>query len=90
MWGKDWVIAEKAPVDRLFDSRFGIGRFGFGRTDYLESEIEEIMKPVYKTFAKENGGEQGYRTSDPSRLLHYATTAEQKAAIQRLIERSVK
>ena len=80
--GKDWVIAEKAPVDDVFDSQIIIGSNGYGASDYLAWETQKIMPPVWAAFQSANNG-QG--SSDPSQLLPYATTPEQHEAIQKLI-----
>ena len=86
----EWAIAEKAPVDGMFDSRFAIGAVGYGKTDYLLSENIDLLIPVYRAYEKANNGEQGYSmaTDYPSRLVPYATTPEQQAVVQKLIERS--
>ena len=74
----------------MFDSRFAIGAVGYGKTDYLLSENIDLLIPVYRAYEKANNGEQGYSmaTDYPSRLVPYATTPEQQAVVQKLIERS--
>lgn len=81
----DRIITEKEAVDDVLDSRIAIGERGYGSTDFLSSLTSETLKPVYKAFAEENKGVSG--PPDFSRLFSYATTLEQKSAVQKLIER---
>ena len=78
-------ITQKAPVDELLDRQFAIGLNGFSCTDFLTSEIQDVMMPVYQAYAAANNG---LSHDDPSQLLPYATTPEQQAAVQKLIQQS--
>ncbi len=78
-------ITQKAAVDPLLDRRFAIGLSGYSCTDFLNSETQAFLMPVYKAFGTANNGAHG---DDPSQLLPFATTPEQRAAVQRLIEQS--
>jgi hypothetical protein len=79
------IITEKTTVDDLLDTRLVIGQNGFGSTDWLSSELGGALNPVYSAFARANPN--GYPGNYiPSQLLPYATTPEQQAAIQKLIE----
>ncbi len=79
------LITQKAPVDALLDRRFAVFSGGFGSTDFLNSEVQNVMQPVYQAFtAANNGTYQG----DPAQLLPFATTSEQQAAVQKLIQQS--
>ena len=80
----DWIITQKTIVDDVLDSQTAIGERGHGTISYLSSWTSETLKPIYKAYAAENKGEPG--ADYLSRLLSYATTPEQKSAIQKLIE----
>jgi hypothetical protein len=80
--GKDWVISEKVPVDDVFVSQIIIGSNGYGASDYLAWETQKIMPPVWAAFQSANNGQEA---SDPSQLLPYVTTPEQREAVQKLI-----
>ena len=82
--GGDTIITQIAAVDDLFDDRFGVGPNGFGSTDFLSSTTREILGPVNRAFAKANNGRYPV---DLSELLPYAVTPEQKAAVQKLIQK---
>jgi RNA polymerase sigma factor (sigma-70 family) len=76
------IITQKTAVDDLLDTRIVIGSSGFGSTDFLQTETVNTLKPVYNAF----NSAKGTFPSDLSQLLPYATTPEQQAAIQKLIE----
>src|SRR5438876_4538080 len=80
--GGDIVITQRAPVDDVFDTRFGIGPNGFGSTDFLSREIANAMDPVWEAFRYEHNGEW---PEDVSELHPYAKTSEQQAALQKLM-----
>jgi RNA polymerase sigma factor (sigma-70 family) len=80
--GGDVIITQRAPVDDVFDTRFGIGPNGFGSTDFLEREIADTMNPVWESFRTEHNGEW---PEDVSELLPYAKTSEQQVALQKLL-----
>lgn len=80
--GGDVVISQKAPVDDVFDTCFGIGPNGWGSTDFLSKETRSILEPVMKAYLQEHNGEL---PDDNSALLAYATTAAQQNAIQKTI-----
>ena len=79
--GPAGIITEKAAVDDIFDGRNVIGADGFGNVDFLTTEIENVLKPVYTAGRAANNGQN----PDYTQLLQYATTPEQKAAIQKEI-----
>jgi len=81
--GEGPLITEKAAVDELFDRRYGVMTSGYGVTDFLSSEIQDIITPVYQAYNAANNETSHY---DPSQLLPYATTPEQQAAVQKLIQ----
>lgn len=76
------IITEKAAVDDVLDQRMAIGLNGYGTTDWLSSE-SGVLKPVYKAFESEGGNYSNFELSD---LMPYATTPEQKVALQKRIE----
>lgn len=79
-------ITEKAPVDELLDRRLAIGFFGFSATDFLNSEIQDLLMPVYQAYSAANPNALHHNA--PSQLQPFATTPEQQAAVQKLIEQS--
>ncbi|MCI0350640.1 MAG: hypothetical protein L0Z53_14545, partial [Acidobacteriales bacterium] len=82
--GGDVIITQRAPVDELYDTRFGIGPNGFGSTDFLSSLTRDILTPVHRAFAAANNGKF---PEDTSQLLPYAVTPEQQAALQKMIQK---
>jgi RNA polymerase sigma factor (sigma-70 family) len=80
--GGDVIITQKAPVDDVFDTRYGIGPNGFGSTDFLPNEIFETMKPVFDAYRAAHNGQW---QTEMSQLLPYATTPEQQTALQKLM-----
>lgn len=78
--GSDWLIAEKAPVDVDYDTRFVIGANGYGRSDF----DADVLIPVVRAFQTANNGRQ---LGDPSQLLPYVQTPGQARALQKWIER---
>jgi RNA polymerase sigma factor (sigma-70 family) len=82
----DSIITEKAAVDDLLDSRMAIGSRGYGSMDWLTSELQDTLVPVYKAYANANG--ENWAKFDFSQYLPYATTPEQQTAVQKLIEQS--
>jgi hypothetical protein len=69
-------------VDDVFDTRFGIGPYGLGSTDFLSRAIADTMNPVWEAFRAEHDGEW---PEDVSELHPYAKTSEQQAALQKLM-----
>ena len=82
--GGDMVITQKAAVDDVFDTRYGIGPNGYGSTDFLSSETRGVMQPVFNAYRAAHGGQW---PDDDSQLQAYATTPEQQSALQKLIFR---
>lgn len=80
--GGDVIITQKAPVDDVFDTRYGIGPNGSGSTEFLSQEIAPTMNPVWEAFRAAHNGQW---PDDTSQLLPYATTPEQQAALQKLM-----
>jgi len=84
--GGDTIITQKAPVDDVFDTRFGIGPDGgIGSTEFLYSEIKETMMPVWEAYRAAHNGEW---SRDTSQLEPYLTTPEQRAAFDKLMLRN--
>ncbi len=85
--GGDWVITEKAPIDRDLDNSWAIGPNGFGNSSYQSTETSAaitILMPALKAYAAANGGKE---PTDPSQVLPYITTPEQQAAYQTIVQR---
>ena len=78
--GSDWLIAEKAPVDIDYDTRFVTGAIGRGRSDF----DADVLIPVVRAFQTANSGQQ---LGDPSQLLPYVQTPDQQRALQKWIQR---
>jgi RNA polymerase sigma factor (sigma-70 family) len=88
--GQDWVITQKELVDEDYDHRIAIGPVNWSNQKSLAEELppdflplKRALDPVVKKFSDANNGQE---PSDPSQLLPYVNTAEQRAAIQKAIE----
>ena len=79
--GGDIMITQKAPVDDVFDTRFGIGPGGWASMDFLQG-TRDAMKPVYDAYRAAHAGQW---PSDISQYQPYVTTPEQQVALQKLI-----
>ncbi len=78
-------VTEKTPVDESYDSYFAVSLHGFSSgSDYLSSEVNDTLGPVFKAFSEANNRE---KWADYSQLLPYATTSDQQALLQKLIKR---
>ena len=80
------IITQRAAVDDVFDTRYGIGPNGSGSTDFLNQELRKTMDPVWEAYSAAHDG-QG--PDDVSQLKPYASTPEQQAALQKLILKSM-
>ena len=78
--GQAGIITETAPVDDVFDTRIAVGSSGYGNVDFLTTETQDILIPVYKAYLAANNGQE---PSAVSQVLPYATTPEQQAAVQK-------
>ena len=83
--GKAGIITETAAVDDVFDTRIAVGSDGYGNVDFLTTETQDLLIPVYKAYLAAN---KGQNPSDPSQLISYASTPEQRAAVQKQILRA--
>jgi len=78
--GGDWIITLKQALDADYDMKFVIGPFGLGTTGPENPAFERVLGPVMKAYLAANGGR------DPTQidqLLPYATTAEQRAELEK-------
>ncbi|HTS19807.1 MAG TPA: sigma-70 family RNA polymerase sigma factor [Verrucomicrobiae bacterium] len=80
--GGDVIITQKAPVDDVFDQRFGVGPNGYGTCDFLSGETAETMMPVWEAYRTAHNGQY---PSDTALLEPYITTPEQHAAFEKLM-----
>lgn len=80
--GGDWIITQKAPVDDEYDSRVGLGPKGLSTTG-SQGFAQDLMARILRSFAAANNGQP---PSDPAQLLPFATTATQKAQLERIIK----
>ncbi|HLP77123.1 MAG TPA: hypothetical protein VK327_09405, partial [Candidatus Paceibacterota bacterium] len=76
--GGEWVIAEIGPADSGYDTRFVIGEQLNGQTDF----DADLIIPLVKAFTA-----SGQKLNDPSQLLPFATTAEQRRVVEEWIQR---
>jgi RNA polymerase sigma factor (sigma-70 family) len=83
--GGDVIITQKAPVDDVFDTRFGIGPNGYGNTDFLSGETQAAMTPVWEAYQATHNGQL---PNDTSLVEPYLTTPEQRAAFDKLMLRN--
>jgi RNA polymerase sigma factor (sigma-70 family) len=79
------IIIEKAPVDDLLDTRLAIDASHSWGVNWVEAESHDALQAVRIAFAQANQNVEPSQFT-PSGLLPYATTPEQQAAVQKLIE----
>lgn len=79
--GGNFLITERSAVDDVFDLRYAVGPSGLGTTDFLSSETRDIVGPMWMAFAKEHNGREA---EDIAQLMPYATTPEQRNALQKM------
>jgi hypothetical protein len=84
MMGGDWIITQKGPIDAEYDAKFVIGPYGLGTTTYNSLTSQSILAPVMSAYVSANPGKQ---PTDLTQLLPYATTPEQRAALQKQKDR---
>jgi hypothetical protein len=82
--GQAGIITETAAVDDVFDTRIAVGSDGYGNVDFLTTETQDLLIPVYKAYLAANNGQN---PAEPSQLISYATTPEQQTAVQKQILR---
>lgn len=82
--GGDSVITQKEPTDEVFDMRHVIGPNGSGSTDFLYSNVQTALRPVWEAFKLAHNGQDA---DDTTQLLPYATTPEQRTALEKMILR---
>ena len=85
--GSQGIITEKAAVDDIFDERNVVGADGSGSVDFLTTEVEPYLGQAMKAYMAAN---HGLQPNDVSDVLPYATTPEQKAAVQQMILKNSK
>jgi RNA polymerase sigma factor (sigma-70 family) len=89
--GGDSVITQKSAIDPALDNRVTMGSTGYGvagggfnpPTPTVDSGLVPFVYPVSQAYAAAHNGADA---TDPSQLLPYATTAEQQAAIRKVIQ----
>lgn len=85
----DWVITQKQPpIDSELDQHWAVGPHGLGEASYGSSDAAKALAalaPALKAYSDANSGNH---PNDPSQLLPYLTTPEQKAALQTLMAKS--
>jgi RNA polymerase sigma factor (sigma-70 family) len=88
--GQEWVITQRELVDEEHDQHIGIGprRWGYKKplAQQLNPELlasKRTLDPIAREFSAVNNGQE---PTDPSQLLPYVKTPEQRSALQKLIE----
>jgi hypothetical protein len=79
--GHSFRVETTASILSLSD----LGGGGFASTDFLNSEIQNVMMSVYQAYAAAN---HGVYSGDPSEYLSFATTPEQQGAVQKLLQQA--
>lgn len=74
------VITQVGPVDEDYDNQFVISSQGMASMDYAGQRNMKILQPVYEAYSAAHPGDN---VDDPSVLLPFATTQEQKAVIMK-------
>jgi hypothetical protein len=84
--GGDWIITQNTAPDGEYDSRWGVGPFGFGTAGQFESKSNPVdtLTPALKSFFSANNGQP---PSDPAQLLPYLNTDEQRSELEKIIQR---
>ena len=78
--GGDWIITQKGPIDADYGAKFVIGPYGMGTTTYDSLATQSTLAPVMNAYVAANSGKQ---PTDLNQLIPYATTPEQRAALQK-------
>jgi len=84
--GGDFIVTQRAQIDSEYDAVIGIGPNGFG-TLTRSTQDTQVLDPVMKAYAKANPNNPGF---SPMQLYPYATTPEQRAAVERLERRVIR
>ena len=79
----DTMITQRAPVDDVFDRRFGIGANGYANTDFLTSLSGEVLDRVNRAYQAAHEGEW---PDEISALLPFAKTAEEATVVRKFID----
>jgi len=81
--GGDWIITTRQFVDEDFDMKFVIGPNGSGATSAFSPRQDASFVAVLKAYTAANSGQD---LDDFNKLLPYATTPEQRQAVQKAID----
>jgi RNA polymerase sigma factor (sigma-70 family) len=89
--GAETVVTQLAAVDSDYDGRYYVSSNSLGcqtgTWGQSSSNPEAILAPAVKAYMTANNG---LEPTDPSQLGPYLTTAEQQAALQKLMQRALK
>lgn len=85
--GGDSILTQNGPVDAEYDTAFIIGLQGHGSTSYAGLSQRKLLESVFKAFSASNPGKQ---ITSPEQLLPFATTPEQREALQKQMARKNK
>ncbi|MEO5803510.1 MAG: sigma-70 family RNA polymerase sigma factor [Verrucomicrobiota bacterium] len=77
------IITEKSAVDDILDKRIAIGDNGRGSMQFLDSEIGDLLKPARTAYLGSHGN---WTDFEVSKLMPFAKTPEEQAAVQKLIQ----
>lgn len=80
-FGGGILIAEIAPVDEVFDEYIAFGTNG-QRVSDVRAKTYKTLEPAYTAYSVANAGRDNTNIVE---LLPYATTPEQKAAVQNIM-----
>ena len=85
VFGGDWVITQRSVPDGEFDLRYGVGSSGYGSAGPFTQtpSPEDTLTPALQSFYSANNGQM---PSDPSQLLPYLTSQEQRTALDTISE----
>jgi RNA polymerase sigma factor (sigma-70 family) len=79
----DWIISQRTAVDQDFDSRIVVGPNGWGSTGgaWKAARPLNVLTPPLRKYESAHNGNG---PDDPSQLLRYLKTQEEKTALQNL------
>ena len=81
----DWLLTLKVQDS---GSQWGLGRFGVSGTSSEDSDTMAILAPAMKAAMDAAPQINGSKSITMQQVLPYLTTPEQKAAYQKLMQRS--
>lgn len=80
----EWVITQKNAVDLEYDVRVAAAPSGGGSGSFELSEIISTLTPAISAYVSANNGQL---PNDLAQLNPYATTPDQQAALEKMVQR---